>query len=182
MKIRNILMGGAVLVGLGTFAAATSAASAATLQSPDSDTLVAGYQLIHFNFKECKAISAKPGNVGNGSFIVSPDIRQIAAKMCSELAEYLPKLEALAQSKNFTLPDGLPTYLTARYAALIRNQNGNLGQQYLQDQISSHEDAVAVFQLEVATGMDPDVKAGANEVLPTMEANLATLKKLAGSQ
>jgi putative membrane protein len=180
MKIRNILMGGAVLVGLGTFAAATSPASAAPLQSPDSDTLVAGYQIIQFNLKECMAIAAKPGSPGNGSFIVSPDIRSIAAKMCSESRTYAPKLEALAKSKDFALPDGLPTYLTARYAALVRNQNGDLGQEYLQDQISSHEDAVAVFQLEVATGMDPDVKAAATQVLPVMQENLNTLLKLSG--
>jgi putative membrane protein len=180
MKIRNIIKGGVILVGVATFASASAPARAAGLQSPDSDTLVAGYQLIHFNLNECMAIAAKPGSPGNGSFIVAPDIQKIAAKMCAESREYQPKLEALAKSKDFALPDGLPTYLTARYAALVRNQNGNLGQQYLEDQINSHEDAVAVFQLEAATGTDPDVKAAANEVLPVMQGNLATLQKLSG--
>jgi hypothetical protein len=180
MKIRNIVKGGVVLAGLAAFASVSAPASAAPLQSPDSDALVAGYQLIRFDLKECMAISQRAGSPGNGSFIISPDIRKIAAKMCDTASEEAPKLEALAKSKNFDLPDGLPYYLNARYAALVRNQNGDLGRQYLEDQISSHEDALAVFQDAVATGSDPDVKAALTGVIPTVQSNLDELKKLAG--
>jgi putative membrane protein len=182
MKIRNILKGGVVLGGLVAFVSAAMPASAATLQPPDSDALVAGYQIIQFNLKECTALSPRAGISNNGAFIVSPAIRKIAAQMCSESREYSPKLEALAKSKDFELPKSLPYYLNARWAALVRNQNGNLGQQYLEDQISSHEDALAVFQEEAATGQDPHVKAAATEIIPTVQANLDQLKKLAGNQ
>lgn len=178
MKIRTILMGGAALLGLASVSVALPA-MADPLQSPDSDALVAGYQVIQFNLAECLAIAPKAGGLGNGSRIISPDIRTMADKMCDESREYKPKLEALAKSKDFELPTQLPYYLTARYAALVRNQNGDLGQQYLQDQISSHEDALAIFQQAVATGKDPDVKAAFAEVIPTVSANLAALKKLA---
>jgi hypothetical protein len=180
MKIRNIVKGGVVLAGMATFIAASAPASAATLQSPDSDALVAGYQLIQFDLKECMAIAARPGVSANGSGLVPADIRSIANKMCTTAREEKPKLEALAQSKNFDLPDGLPYYLNARYAALVRNQDANMGQQYLQDQISSHEDALAVFQDAVATGTDPDVKSALTSVIPTVQSNLDELKKLAG--
>jgi putative membrane protein len=182
MEARNIIKCAVVLIGAVGFATVSAPARATGLQAPDSDALIAGYQLIQFNLKECLAIAPKAGPAGNGSFILSPGIRRVASDMCAESREYQPKLEALAKSKGFELPDGLPTYLNARYAALIRNQNGDLGQQYLEDQISSHEDAVAIFQEEVATGNDPDVKAAANEVLPIMQANLAKLKKLRGQQ
>jgi putative membrane protein len=181
MKIRTILNCGATLLGFAALSAALPA-MAAPLQSPDSDALVAGYQVIDFNLKECLAIAPKAGAPGNGSRIVSPEIRTLADKLCDESREYAPKLEALAKSKDFDLPDGLPYYLTARYAALVRNQNGDLGQQYLEDQISSHEDALAIFQEEAATGTDPDVKAAAAEVIPTVSANLAALKELSRKQ
>jgi predicted outer membrane protein len=93
-----------------------------------------------------------------------------------------PGYWALAQSKNFTLPDSLPYYLNARYAALIRNQDSNMGPQYLADQISSHEDALAVFQDAVATGTDPDVKAALTQVIPTVQSNLEALQNLAGQK
>lgn len=177
MKIRTILTGGVALLGLAAISAA-SPAIAAPLQSPDSDALVAGYQVIQFNLKECLAMLPKAGAPGNGSAVVDPAIRTLANKLCDESRMYKPKLEALAKAKGFELPDGLPYYLNARYAALVRNQNGDLGQQYLDDQISSHEDALAIFQQAVATGTDPDVKAAAAEVIPTVETNLAALKKL----
>jgi predicted outer membrane protein len=182
MKIRNILKGGVVLVGLAAFTSVAAPASAGTLQPPDSDALVAGYQVIQFNLKECMAIAAKSGVSANGSTVISPQIRDIAGKMCSESRAYLPKLEAAAKAKDFTLPKELPYELTARYAALVRNQNGNMGQQYLSDQISSHESALAIFQEEAATGMDPDIKAAATEIIPTVQGNLDQLKKLANTQ
>jgi len=46
----------------------------------------------------------------------------------------------------------------------------------LNDQIESHSDAVAVFQDEVANGKDPDVRAAAVKVLPTVQSNLDLLK------
>jgi putative membrane protein len=46
----------------------------------------------------------------------------------------------------------------------------------LNDQINSHEDALAVFQDEAANGKDPDIKAAATKVIPTVESNLALLK------
>lgn len=182
MKIRNILKGGVVLVGLAAFGAAVTPASAATLQPPDSDALVAGYQVIQFNLKECMAISAKSGASANGTTVISPQIQDIAGKMCMESRAYLPKLEAAAKAKNFELPKQLPYDLTARYASLVRNQSGNMGQQYLTDQISSHESALAIFQEEAATGTDPDIKAAATEIIPTVQSNLDTLKKLANTQ
>lgn len=175
MKILNVISGGAVFMGLAAFVPA----AAATLQPPDSEALVAGYQIIQFDLKECRAIAARPDNPANGTGIVLPDIKKIAAKMCHSALEYKPKLEALAKEKDFTLPTQLPYELNARYAALIRNKSGDFSQQYLQDQINSHEDALAVFQEEVATGKDPDVKAAAAAVIPVIQKDLDALKSVA---
>lgn len=180
MKIRDILQAGVVLGSLAAFTGAAAPAVADTLSPPDSDALVAGYQVIQFNLKECMAIARRAAAPpANGTGLVSPKIKEIAGKMCSESKMYLPKLEALAKDKNFELPAELPYYLTAQYGALVRNQSGDFGTQYLQDQIASHQEALAIFQEEAATGNDPDVKAAATEVIPTVQANLAELKKLA---
>jgi putative membrane protein len=181
MKISNIIKGGAFLAGMAAFSAMATPAAAETLQSPDSDALVAGYQVIQFNLKECLAVATKSAGVSaNGTGLVSPSVKQIAAKMCEESRMYKPKLEAMAKEKNFELPTELPYYLTAQYSALVRNQDANFGSQYLNDQIASHESALAIFQEEAATGTDPDIKAAAADVIPTIQENLATLKKLAG--
>ncbi len=177
MKFRNIVAGGAVLFGMAAYASAVSPASAASLQSPDSDALVAGYQVIQFDLKECVAITGKTGVSASGSGLVSPDVLKVAAKICDDARANQPKLEALAKANDFELPDTLPYTLTARYAALIRNNDARLGAHYLQDQISSHEDALAIFQDEAANGNNADIKAAAAEIIPTVQENLTLLQQ-----
>lgn len=172
MKIVDFIGAGAVLLGLTIFS--FTAAQADPLGPPDSDALVAGYQIIQFDLQECRAIQG--GVSMNGSGVVPADISAVANKICTDALTYKPILEKAAKLKGFELPTGLPYTLTARYAGLIRNQGPGLGVRYLNDQISSHEDALAVFQDEAANGKDPDIKAAAAHVIPTVQSNLALLQ------
>jgi putative membrane protein len=175
MKIRNIVGGSVVLLSLAAYSSIAPASAATTLSSPDSDALTAAYQLIQFDQEECSAISHGAA-MTNGTRTVSPDILQVSAKICSDAQNYRPKLEQLAKDHDFKLPDWLPYSLTARYAALIRDAGPGLGVRYLNDQISSHEDALAVFQDEAANGKDPELKAAAAEIIPVVQSNLDLLK------
>jgi putative membrane protein len=177
MKIRNILGGCAILLGLAAYSSAVPASAASTLQSPDSDALTAGYQLIQFDLHECNAITGQV-SMANGSGTVSVDILKLSGKICNDATRYKPKLEQLAKEKGFALSPDLPYYLTARWAALVRNPGPGLGVRYLNDQISSHEDALAVFQDEAANGHDPDIKAFAAEVIPVVQNNLDLLREM----
>ena len=172
MKIVEFIGAGAVLLGLTVFS--FTAAQAAPLGPPDSEALITAYQIIQFDLQECRAIQG--GVSMNGSGVVPVDILKVSGKICSDASTYKPMLEKLAASKGFELPKQLPYMLTARYAGLIRNQGPGLGVRYLNDQISSHEDALAVFQDEAANGKDPDVKAAAAKVIPTVQGNLDLLK------
>jgi putative membrane protein len=172
MKIVDFIGAGAVLLGMTAFS--FNPAQAAPLGPPDSDALVTGYQIIQFDLQECHAIQG--GASMNGSGVVAADILKVSGKICSDAETYKPMLEKLAAAKGFELPKDLPYMLTARYAGLVRNQGPGLGVRYLNDQISSHEDALAVFQDEAANGKDPDVKAAAAKVIPTVQSNLDLLK------
>jgi putative membrane protein len=173
MKMINFFGAGAVLLGMTVLS--ITAAQAEPLGPPDSDALIAGYQIIQFDLQECRVIQGG-ASMANGNGTVSVDILKVSGKICSDAASYLPMLQKLAKDKGFDLPRALPYTLTARYAALVRNQGPGLGARYLSDQISSHEDALAVFQDEAANGKDPDVKAAATKVIPTVQSNLDLLK------
>jgi putative membrane protein len=173
MKIMDFIGAGAVLLGITAFS--LTAAQAEPLGPPDSEALITGYQIIQFDLQECHAIQGG-ASMANGNGTVSVDILKVSAKICSDAAAFAPKLEALAKSKGFEMPRQLPYMLTARYASLVRDQGPGLGVRYLNDQISSHEDALAVFQDEAANGKDPDVKAAAAKVIPTVQSNLDLLK------
>src|SRR5579862_8657867 len=116
MKLRNILKGGVMLAGLAVYAAILPTAHAGALQSPDSDTLNAAYQVIQFDLKECQALTPKPGVTSNGTGMVSPDILKVSARICNDARGYKPTLEELAKANDFELPADLPYAMNARYA------------------------------------------------------------------
>jgi len=177
MKIMNFIGAGALLIGMSIFSFTPAQAA---LESPDSDALIAGYQIIQFDLQECFALQ-RGVSMSNGAGTVPSDIAAVASKICGDAAKYRPMLLKVAKEKDFVLPTSLPYTLTARYAALVRNPGPGLGVRFLNDQIESHEDALAVFQDEAANGKDPDIKALATEVIPTVESNLALLKKTLAS-
>lgn len=49
---------------------------------------------------------------------------------------------------------------------------------FLRDEVRDHERAIAAFKREAQRGQDPEVKAYANDVLPTMEEHLREAEKL----
>jgi len=177
MKIRNIVQGGIFLAGLATYGAGVPAASASTLQSPDSDALTAAYQVVQFDLQECQALRSRPGVATNASGPLSPDVLKVAARVCNDAKGFKPTLEELAKAHNFVLPADLPYEMSARYAELVRSLDTKFAIQYLRDQISSHEDALAIFQEVAATGTDPQIKEALSRAIPTMQADLTLLRE-----
>jgi putative membrane protein len=50
--------------------------------------------------------------------------------------------------------------------------------QFLREEVQDHERTLAMFKREAQHGQDPDVKAYANQALPTMEEHLREAEKL----
>lgn len=169
MGIHGKFLGAAALLGAGCL---TGQAQAASLNTPDSDALIAGYQIIQFDLQECRALAPQ----GGLSRYVSSTVLDLSAKICADAAHYRPLLQKAAEAHHFALPDTLPFYLTARYEAMIRHPDETLGTRYLQDQIASHRDALAVFEEEAAAGKSPEIKAMAIQVIPVVKGNLDALQ------
>jgi len=50
---------------------------------------------------------------------------------------------------------------------------------YIKSQVKAHEDTVALLEKEIASGQDPDAKAFAQSVLPTVQHHLEAARSLA---
>jgi putative membrane protein len=50
---------------------------------------------------------------------------------------------------------------------------------YIKGMIQDHEEDIAEFKKEAASGQDPDAKAFANATLPTLEAHLKKIQAIA---
>lgn len=104
------------------------------------------------------------------------DVKSFATMMVKDHGEANKKLMALAATKNITLP----TDLDEDHQKLWNDLNGKSGMDfdkaYVDAMVDGHEKAVKLLQDEVKDAKDADLKMFAQEVLPTVEGHLNTIK------
>ncbi|MBV9786466.1 MAG: DUF4142 domain-containing protein [Acidisphaera sp.] len=107
-------------------------------------------------------------------------VRQFGSDMVSQHTQVNQQLMTLAQSKGVT-PS---TDLDPSDAAMLHRLQGLRGRsfdtEYLRGQIAGHEKMAQLLQQEISQGSDPDLKAFAQQTLPTVQEHLARAQKLAG--
>jgi putative membrane protein len=155
-----------VLSGCTTTAQAPATSN---LSETDLAALTAAYQLVLFDLQECKLLP--------DDHVSTPQVKTISAKICADAAYFKPLLEQLATKYNVKLPDALSYELKAQYGSLFYRPWPNFDVNYLQDQISSHEQALAIFGQEIEDTKDPQVKAFAEQNVPVVRANLQLLRQ-----
>lgn len=79
----------------------------------------------------------------------------------------------------------MPTKLDARHAGMVKTLRSTpaarFDQAYLQAQVKAHEETVALFESYARSGTDPQLKAFATEMLPTLQGHLDMVRKMATS-
>jgi len=101
-----------------------------------------------------------------------PSVRQFAQQMVKDHTTALNELTQLAQSKNITLPEGLPDDATALQSKLSSASGKALDKDYMDSMVDDHKKDVSEFQDASQNAKDPDVKQWAAKTLPTLEAHL----------
>lgn len=109
-----------------------------------------------------------------------PAVRQFAQQMVTDHSAANQQLTALAQRKGVTPPGQPDEQQTAEYARLQRLHGASFDRQYVRDQVAAHQAAVALFQQEAQQGADPDLKAFAEQTLPTLQQHLSMAEALQG--
>ncbi len=110
----------------------------------------------------------------------SPAVRTFAQRMIDDHTKTTQQLTTLAASKGATVSQSLdPTQ--DRLLTAVRNASpGSFDRIYLNGQITGHTATVAAFNDEINGGQDADVKAFAQQNLPTVQQHLADARRLAG--
>ncbi len=109
------------------------------------------------------------------------EVLSIAARLCADANSYEPGLEELGRAHDVTLPNTLPDDLLNRYLSL-HYQNTNADAQYLNDQIYSHENALAIFEQEVSHGQNQELIGDSRRVIPVVQENLHMLRQAQQSE
>jgi len=165
---------GALFAALAACSTTAQAPPGSNLSGGDLSSVTAAYQLVQFDLAECDVLKNGGG---------TPQTLAISAKICADAAHYQVALQQLAASRNVTLPNDLSYDLKSRVVVLNYHASPNINAQYLHDAIESHEDALAIFENEAATGTDPQIVSFDKGAIPIVQSNLDALRsaRMAGN-
>jgi putative membrane protein len=82
------------------------------------------------------------------------------------------KLKGIAASKNISLPTTSSVGQMGQKAKLDVLTGDTYDKSFINTQIKAHEQTIALFKKEIATGQDADAKAFATATLPTLRKHL----------
>ena len=110
-----------------------------------------------------------------------PKVKDFGAMMVKDHSAANEQLKALAAGKGIDLPGSSSTSQMATKAKLEVLSGGTFDKSYVEDQVKAHRDTVELLKKEIATGQDPDAKAFAQKVLPTVESHLRAINQIAAA-
>jgi putative membrane protein len=106
------------------------------------------------------------------------DVKKFGQRMVDDHGKANNDLSALAQKKNIKLPAEMEKKHAATRDHLSKLNGAAFDKAYMQHMVTDHTQDVAAFQREAKTGKDPDVKAWAGQVLPTLQDHLRNAKQV----
>jgi putative membrane protein len=111
------------------------------------------------------------------------EIKKFAQQMVDDHGKALGEVQALAQAKNVTLPDGAGAMAKTKATAL-KALSGNLfDKEYAKRAgVGDHESTLKLLQKIQKDGKDGDLKALAAKMQPTVEHHLGMAKQLASAK
>jgi putative membrane protein len=111
-----------------------------------------------------------------------PKVRDFGAMMVKDHSAANDDLKALAASKNVNIPEHVSATAEASKTKLHLLSGSAFDHYYVKNQISAHESTVSLLNKEIASGRDPDAKAFAQKVLPTVKSHLQVINQIAAEE
>ncbi|MBX8608329.1 DUF4142 domain-containing protein [Pseudomonas cichorii] len=109
----------------------------------------------------------------------SDDVKKFARQMVQDHTAANNKLKALAESKNLEVSDDT-TMMDKMKSMMLELRNAKpFDRAYINNQVTAHEETIALFEEEAANGEDADLKAFAADTLPKLKEHLMHAKELA---
>lgn len=159
------------LVGAAAFCG-TMAAGAQTMNTPAKSALNKADQQIvigmaQANMAEIDAAKLALANSQNA------EVKAFAQQMVDDHTKALADVTTLAQNKGVTLPSGPDAKHKAMAARLARLKGDKFDHAYMaQAGVADHQKVHSTLKKDEARAKDPDVKALAAKMLPTVEQHL----------
>lgn len=114
--------------------------------------------------------------------VKDPQIKQLAKTMENDHKQANDELKKIAKQSNIDVPSG-PQGADQRMLSQLKQQSDEqqIGQQYVQQQIQAHQQAVDLFSQAQTQLQDPQLKSFAQRTLPKLQEHLQHLQQMGTS-
>ncbi len=112
----------------------------------------------------------------------NPKVKSFAQMMVKDHSAANEKLESLASSQHITLPRTLDAAHDAEKTKLEGLTGQSFDKSYIQSQVKAHEKTLNLLEKEISSGQDPQAKALAQQVLPTIREHMEAVRTLASEE
>ncbi len=102
----------------------------------------------------------------------SQAVKDFGAMMVKDHTAANDKLKAIASAKNISLPTTASIGQMATKTKLDVLSGDTFDKSYVKGQIKAHQETIALLKKEKMSGQDPEAKAFATSVLPTVQTHL----------
>ncbi len=109
----------------------------------------------------------------------SQKVKDFGAMMVTDHSAANDKLKSLAASKDVSLPSSSSVGQMATKGKLEVLSGDTFDKSYIKSQVKAHQQTIALFKKESATGQDPEAKAFAKATLPTLRSHLKAINAIA---
>ena len=109
----------------------------------------------------------------------NPSVKDYGAMMVYDHSASNDKLKSLAASKNIDLPSTPSMSQMATKTRLQMMSGNSFDKAYIKDMIKDHQQDIKEFQHEANSGSDPDARAFAAAILPTLQKHLTAITTIA---
>ena len=106
----------------------------------------------------------------------APAVKDFGQRMVQDHGEANDKLKQIAEQKGIELPQDLSEDAQGTLQEL-QQQGAEFDQAYMDEMVSDHEDDLAAFEDYIENAQDPDLRAFAEETLPTLQEHLEMAKQ-----
>jgi putative membrane protein len=120
------------------------------------------------------------GNLAQQKSTSSP-VKDFGALMVKDHSAANDKLKAIAASKDISLPKSPSMSQMATKVKLEALSGDTFDKSYVTGMIKDHQEDIAMFEREAASGQDPDAKAFAAATLPTLRTHLQKIQSIAAA-
>jgi putative membrane protein len=106
------------------------------------------------------------------------EVAQFGERMVRDHQQANQKLMAIVEQKGIELPQDLPQDAKQKHDKLQQLSDAEFDQAYMDEMVKDHEKTVQLFEQQAESGEDGDLRAFAEETLPTLQEHLDHAKEL----